>query len=345
MLFRHRIKYAIVFVLSIACIPAEVAWAQAYCALRDPVQQIYAFYPKAQGYRSIVRVVSPEARASVGNKLPFDLHINELGKHTLYCTQQVEGTSTGLVHVRSEKGQWGLVEIAWSLNLDLRIQGMRFQRCRNRSKADLESDAFVSQLIDKGFDEIRQMLSENGQSIVPGKIWVPTGTEELAATILRSALKTIVVTQVVWERDLQELQAYENAIHNFPQAMKISRVDAVYTNTVDNRLGKIAPHYQTLIDRDSVEAYRVFDGDDRLIGILVRSTCHVTSEPLTLWWSINSSGKIQHVEPDGSWPNHEIQETFTGLEGMGFDESLPCSTPGQVVATEVLAIGGTHTEP
>ena len=196
----------VVLVTVVAGTPSASAWAQAYCALRDPVQQIYDFYPEAQGYRSIVRVVGPEARDAVGSKLSFGLHINELGKHTLYCTVPGEGRPTGLVHVRSEKGQWGLVEIAWALDLELCIQDIRFQRCRSRFRSSLENESFVAQLKGNGFDEIRQMLSDDGQSINPNKIQAPAGAEQVTATILRSALKTIVVTQQVWESDLQDLR-------------------------------------------------------------------------------------------------------------------------------------------
>jgi hypothetical protein len=179
--------------------------AQAYCALRDPVRALNEFYPAASGYRSIVRTIGADAREAVGSALPFGLHLSELGKHTLYVAFDHD-RPIGLVHVRSEKGEWGLVEIAWSLDLELKVKGFRFQRCRSASRAALEQGAFEEQLSGKGFDELRAMLSEDGQSLGTGKLTVPEGAELLAGTVLRSALKTILVTKEVWAADLAGLR-------------------------------------------------------------------------------------------------------------------------------------------
>ena len=63
---------------------AEAIQAQAYCALRDPVRQIGELYP-GHSYVSHVGVVTTAARKEVSNRLPFTLHFNELGSHTLYA--------------------------------------------------------------------------------------------------------------------------------------------------------------------------------------------------------------------------------------------------------------------
>ena len=58
--------------------------AQAFCALRDPQRQINVLFPEATSFRSIVRTVDEAARSEVAERLPFSLHFNELGRHTLY---------------------------------------------------------------------------------------------------------------------------------------------------------------------------------------------------------------------------------------------------------------------
>ena len=98
-----------------------IVHGQAYCALRDPVSTIQEFAPGSSGHRSIVETVSGSARAKVSEKLPFTIHFNELGKHTLYVVLK-DGRPDGLVHARSEKGKWGLVEIVWFFDLDLNVQ-------------------------------------------------------------------------------------------------------------------------------------------------------------------------------------------------------------------------------
>ncbi len=99
---------------------------QAYCALRDPVRVLYEAYPDADGHRSIIRTVTIEDRAAISQVLPFTIHFDELGRHTLYVTVQ-EGLPLGILHVRSERGRYGLSEIAWTLNPDGQITNVAFQ--------------------------------------------------------------------------------------------------------------------------------------------------------------------------------------------------------------------------
>jgi hypothetical protein len=56
----------------------------AYCSLRDPLVAIQTLYPDATQHRSIVRPVDEKVRTIVAERLPFTLHFNEIGKHTLY---------------------------------------------------------------------------------------------------------------------------------------------------------------------------------------------------------------------------------------------------------------------
>ena len=191
-------------------IGVERLHAQAYCGLRDPVRNLYKIYPEADAYRSIVRSVDKRTRTQVSERLPFTLHFNELAKHTVYVAVK-ESQPVGLVHVRSEKGKWGLVEIAWALDLDLNIQGFHFQRCRDKRKTGLENQAFASQIMGKGLPALRLMLSEDALSLDTNRISVPKGCEALALTVLRSAMKTITVTDIVWSGDLKRLRAQAEA--------------------------------------------------------------------------------------------------------------------------------------
>ena len=201
-----RVEPAIYMLILLVGLWVEGAQAEAYCALRDPVQHIYELYPEADSYRSIVRKVDRSIREVVGERLPFTLHPNELGTHTLYCAMGKDGAPIGLIHVRSEKGEWGLSEIAWSLDFDLRIRDFRFQRCRSRHAKHLEGSEFVDQLRYQDLETLRSFLDEDGDSLRHDDLTVKPGAEELATMVLHSALKTIVVTELVWGEDLQQLR-------------------------------------------------------------------------------------------------------------------------------------------
>jgi hypothetical protein len=179
-------------------------WAMPYCALRDPAHQLFDMFPLANNYQSIVHTVDDSARQSIAAELPFTLHRRELGEHTLYVPLR-KAQPLGIVHVRSEPGEWGLIEIAWALDLDLRIRDFRFQRCRGPGCDTLPTGAFLDALRGRTLSEIKRLLSDDGTALrrpVPG---ISADEAKLAVTVLRSAAKTVAVTDRVWGADIARL--------------------------------------------------------------------------------------------------------------------------------------------
>ena len=170
--------------------------AIAFCDLRDPTHQIYELFPQANSYRSLVETVDSNVKEDVGAQLPFTLHNRELGKHTLYVALQ-DGQPLGLVHVRSEASDWGLIEIVWSFDLELRVKDFRFQRCREAGCQALQADQFKQHLRGKNLEELRAELGEQADSgtALPD---IAPDNQNLARAVIRSALKTLLVTQLVW---------------------------------------------------------------------------------------------------------------------------------------------------
>lgn len=188
--------------LTLVLSPAT-ALGQAYCSLRDPISAMQAFFPDFDHYRSTVREVDSTDRANILETLPFTIHENELGTHTLYTVFGEDDALMGIVHVRTERGRWGLTEIAWTFNADLEVVGMHFQRSRDRHRSYIESEEFQKTIRGKNFDELKAMLSKDGKAINEAVLVVPAEGRELALTIIRSALKTISATQSVWHDSLQ----------------------------------------------------------------------------------------------------------------------------------------------
>ena len=149
-----------------------------------------------------VRVVDETNRASILETLPFTIHENELGTHTLYTVFADDDELIGVIHVRTERSRWGLTEIAWALNSDLEIVGMHFQRSRDRHRGYIESEAFQKEIRGKNFDELRGLLSNDGDSINDAVLVIPRDSHELALSVIRSALKTISATNTIWDDSL-----------------------------------------------------------------------------------------------------------------------------------------------
>ena len=193
-----------IFIL-LTCLSVEI-YAVAYCALRDPVNAIQTFFPGFSSYRSILGIVGPELRGRLNEKLQYETHFNEFRKHTLYVAYR-DDRAIGIVHARTEKGDWGLDELVWSLNMDLTIRDFRFQRSRSKWKTAVQSDEFKQFLRGKSIEDLTQLLSVDGTQYRNMQSTLPPGAEGMATTVVRSAMKTIVVTEYVWGQELQALQA------------------------------------------------------------------------------------------------------------------------------------------
>ena len=239
--------------LACSCL-SQTVQAQAYCALRDPVRQIGDLFPE-HTYVSHVGVVTTESRKEVGSRLPFTLHFNELGSHTLYAVAK-DNAKVGYVHVRPEITRWGIMEITWSLDADLRVRDFAFQRCRNRRRAILEQDDFKQQLRGKSFDELLNLLNDNGSNLKEGGLKVDSQDSEFAAAIVRCALKTIAVTSIVWDDEVKTAMV-------LPAKGELEQVAEVYTPAVQQALERMFIADNADIDRKTVKVFRIVDSSKK----------------------------------------------------------------------------------
>ena len=184
---------------------SDIVQAEAYCSLRDPIAQIAQLYPKKTNQLSIVKEVNSDTRALVKMALPKnDLHFSELGKHTLYVA--MNGIKPlGYIHVRSEQSEWGLVEIVWAIDKNLTIINFVFQRCRSPQKQLINNDTFKAMFIGKSYQELKLLLSNDG--ITANKLLLDKAQDapELANVVLRCALKTLLLTDIIWGDELKQL--------------------------------------------------------------------------------------------------------------------------------------------
>jgi len=179
-------------------------YADAFCALRDPVAQIKILYPTKTNQLSIVKQIDEGVRQQVKTALPNnDLHFGELGKHTLYIALQGQ-EKLGYIHVRSEQSKWGIVEIIWAIDKDYRIKDFAFQRCRSPKKKLIDNQLFKNMFIGKNLVELKTYLANDGVTANQTLLKIAPGAPELANVVLRCALKTLLLTQLVWKEELDK---------------------------------------------------------------------------------------------------------------------------------------------
>ena len=196
------LRICLIGLLVVISLPSH---SKAFCALRDPVAQIYQLYPQADGYRSIVRNVDESTRQQVIKLLPgHQLHIDELGRHTLYVAMREE-QPIGIVHVRSEQSRWGLIEIAWALDLNLTVIDFSFQRSRALGHEVVLNQSFKQLIIGKSFAQLSQYIGQDGTLTNPQFKQLAQKAQELSKVVLVNGLKTLLVTRLAWSQEIQSL--------------------------------------------------------------------------------------------------------------------------------------------
>jgi len=332
-----KLRYLIIL-MALAVLQAQhYAHAVAYCALRDPFSAIQTLYPEADSHYSIVRIISPETRDYVADNLPFTLHFNELGKHTLYVVTK-DQRPLGLIHARSEPYTWGLVEIVWSFNTDLTIRDFQFQRCRSKLCAELESEQFKSQLQGKSPLELKQFITSDGQSLNQALLNVPQGAESLALSVLRSALKTSVVTEYAWRDDLLAINPRNAKSARFENADKVEKLENLYNDKAYQMIAAELQDAKTAVIRDSVMGYRYLDNNAQSLGYVISAELDLGEFSGRYQWAFADDGRIMEVSPQNSWPNNDVHQSFAELEGKLLSSQDQCATAVSLATYELTML-------
>jgi hypothetical protein len=305
-------RLAVAAMLLVWVLPLSTAAGQAYCALRDPVRVLYEVYPEADKHRSLIRTITTADRFEIAQALPFTLLYDELGRHTLYITVRA-GRPLGLLHVRSERGRYGLTEIAWALDLDARITGGLLQRCRDPELRAALGGQLLRRLSGADVADVLSLLAEEH--------W--TAEERV---LLRSAAKTAAVTQIVWNRDLLPVRALARANMAWPDAEPVVLEHPVVRATL------LA---DTALEPASVQAWAAQAKDGTRLGFLVRSWVRFDGQRVEVWWQIDPDGRmasvhmLEDVDPS-------IQAAFAEVVGKSRTTVAGCDSAAGVVAGEIL---------
>ncbi|MEM7003034.1 MAG: hypothetical protein AAF529_19765 [Pseudomonadota bacterium] len=295
----------------------------AYCALRDPVASIAALFPAATSHRSIVRVVGEAERLAVSAQLPPNvLHFSELGQHTLYVVFADE-QPLGYVHVRSEESEWGLVEIAWAIDTELKVVDFKFQRCRSRSRKALEDEGFRKQFRGLDFTAMKGLLASDFLNLDTQKLQVPAGAEALAGVVLRCGLKTLLVTEMVWREDIARYAAQAKQAAGLAETTVLPV--QLPSDLVQQTLQQAFAHGSVLMDVDSAQVLTVQDTTGQVVGAIYRNHVALGEATVPLEWHINANGEVLRVENLDRWPDQRTAKAFAQAVGSTFAVDSECA--------------------
>jgi len=308
----------------------------AFCSLRDPVETIKALHPESTSFKSIVKVIDENVRNQVQTLLPPNtLHFSELGKHTLYVVY-TKDRPTGYVHVRSEESEWGLVEIAWSMTLDLEVKDFKLQRCRSRARKLVDTEDFKVQLRGRTYHDFVQMLNRDGYTLNTDKVDVDPKAKSLAEVIIRCGMKTLLVTELAWSQDVQKNTLYRGAELNFKAMDAVTLVDQPMDGAVSKALNSAFSGASTGIDRSTVAVAKVYDKQQQLLGAIYQGRLDIDGRPSIIEWAITAKGEIININNSKGWGNHSTQKAFEKTIGQNYSSTNQCNDRAELVALEAI---------
>jgi len=267
---------------------------------------VFTAFPEADSYRRIVRDVDQQARTTIERALPFKVHFDELGPHTLLVAFRGR-QPVGLLYLRSEESEWGLTEIAWALSLDLRVLGFQFLRGRSRHIHELQSSGFAKLLVGRDLTQLVEVLAKEGKR---DPNLVPAGAEDLARTMLRSGIKALLVTDTVWRDEIAKMQDLSMGFDVFPGAERFHRKVARFDLTSSDDPSKV-----------SANIVRATGKGNSHLGSVVRTEAMVDGNDVVLRWIVDERFRIVRIVPAQSWANDALRLHCAELEGA------PLSSP------------------
>jgi hypothetical protein len=256
----------------------------AYCSLRDPVAAINVLYPENNSHRSIVRPISQEARQLISSELPFTLHFNEIGQHTLYIAQN-EKQVVGFIHTRSELSKSGIIEIAWAMNLDMSLNGFFFQRCRSPACVGALPQQLSQHLKGKTYSDLLLMLDETSSNLTPAMQLQYGVKSDLVLSVIRSALKTISITQIAWHTDIDKIRRQVLIAKHFGPLSTIQLQFHSSQETISK------PQNHSIIQSDTIKSYVVLN-NEQTMGYLAAASWKQDKQEGETNWLFSTKGKV-----------------------------------------------------
>jgi len=278
---------------------------------------VFQAFPEADGYKCITRNVDLADRRRVEQRLTFKIYFDELGEHCL--TVAFRGRRpVGLIYRRKEEADWGLTEIAWHITLDLRVVGFQFIRGRNRHIRALEQSRFAASLANADLGKVLARVAEHERGEHAERNKEITSLER---TTLRSAAKALIVTEVVWEREIEKLHDQAIGFDLFPAAARFTR----RTTTLDMLHGGAG---QTV----EVKVLYAYDLGNTLLGCVAWSEARDGEQVTALRWVIDRDMRVTDVVPTHNVRDLALRKQCSVIKGHALADP-----PEQAAALSPLA--------
>ncbi|MCD4655313.1 hypothetical protein K8T06_15440 [bacterium] len=171
----------IVLFLCLFNIPKTAAQDVYLCVWRNPERTMARIFPEAKDYKTITLEISPAQRKTIETELGFPLLPGQEKQFLYYDMLGVDGVSVGKIIAASQKGEYGIVEFVFGLDVDQTLKNIYIQRARERDQT-FKKREFLDLFLGLKLTDADQVKQRYTGSETPGTTAVITGiAKELVA--------------------------------------------------------------------------------------------------------------------------------------------------------------------
>ncbi len=173
--------------VSLFLLTTEILFA-GVCVWRNPDKDIKKIFPKATGYKSIIRRYDKKEKEKIETFINKELDPDET-EFTFYLIFSNK-KRIGTVLTHTEKGQYGAIEVVIGLDSLNKVQKVLIQRDREVKSKELRSENFLNQFIGKSFQDALEI----NKTIKPIK-----EAEKASKAIAFSVKKMLIIYKILGE--------------------------------------------------------------------------------------------------------------------------------------------------
>jgi len=126
------------------------------CVWRNPERTMTRIFPQARDYRTVTRNKSPEERRIIEERLGSELLPGQRETFQYYELLDAQGALLGYIIAAAQRGEFGVIEFVFGLDINRKINGIYIQRARERDR-EFKKKEFLEQFIGKSVQDVDKM--------------------------------------------------------------------------------------------------------------------------------------------------------------------------------------------
>ena len=230
----------------------------------------------------------------------------------------------------------GLNEIAWAFDGDLRVIDFRFQKTREKRNdvMVIESPPIRDRIIGSGYDELRALLSRDGESLAKGVEALAPEAKGLLTQVIHCGLKTMITTEEAWSADLWDMRVRAALGSGYWQLQNFSSRHIYSTESMRAMEDAGSPD----LDGAKVQAWRAVNDSTGAVQYVVCTPVRLGGASLQVLWVLDGDGRLVAITQHGGWENAEVKSGFERLIGTLAQSVEDCATASELFFSEVSQI-------